>query len=791
MSMIRTTALAALATAVLVACAEKPPSTSEERPAMASAASSSTPPSSPGTRPAPISTVDVASIKVKNTLGEPRSSVTIALDVGELRKLWLEPSKTVVVDAKAGRLVSQLVDMDGDEAPDQLVFQTDLAPNETRSFGLRIGPRVPPRRDDFKVQGRFVRERHDDFAWENDRFARRMYGPDLETWHKEPLTSSGIDAWVKRVKKLVISDWYLADNYHADNGEGGDFYSVGKTRGCGGLGVWANEKLHVSKNFVRSRVFANGPIRLVFELDYAAWDAGTGKVSETKRVIVDGGTNFERFESRFERQGNGALTAGIGIANHAGSKVEHDAKSGALISWEPFKDPHGNLGCAIVLPAGTSAKHEQTPSDHLLLSDVASGAPLAYHVGTGWDKSGDFPDAGAWSGRVRSFARELAAPPEISLAKAEGAKPWGARMCDSEMQRHPNVLTPEWDYDTGLVLKGFERIGHKTKNKTYLDYVKRTIDGLVGPDGKIKDYEADQPTLDDINMGKVLFGLLRESPDAKDKERYTKALKFLRGQLATHPRTEEGGFWHKKIYPHQLWLDGLFMASPFMTEYAVVFEEPALFDDAVKQIVLIEKHTRDPKTGLLFHGWDEKKAQSWADPKTGKSASFWGRAMGWYAMGVVDVLEHLPKDHPKRPAAIAVLERLATAIASVQDKEKGVWWQVLDAPKRDKNYLEASASAMFVYALSKAVNNGWIDAKKYAPVAARGWEGTIKQFVELDAQGRYDLVKVCKVAGLGVGPKGGPNRDGTYAYYTGDLTPAVTNDPKGVGAFILASAERE
>jgi unsaturated rhamnogalacturonyl hydrolase len=194
---------------------------------------------------------------------------------------------------------------------------------------------------------------------------------------------------------------------------------------------------------------------------------------------------------------------------------------------------------------------------------------------------------------------------------------------------------------------------------------------------------------------------------------------------------------------------------------------------------------RDVKTGLLYHGWDEQKQERWADPRTGRSSQFWGRAMGWYAMAVVDVLEWLPQGHPQRQAVLAVLQRLASAIARVQDRATGVWWQVLDQPERPGNYREASASSMFVYALAKAVRSGWLDKTVYAPVAARGYQGLLREFVELRADGHLDLKNVCKVAGLG----GNPYRDGSYAYYTS--TEVVKNDPKGVGAFLLAAVESE
>jgi unsaturated rhamnogalacturonyl hydrolase len=357
-------------------------------------------------------------------------------------------------------------------------------------------------------------------------------------------------------------------------------------------------------------------------------------------------------------------------------------------------------------------------------------------------------------------------------------------MVASVMARAPGVLTDKWEYDTGMVLKGIERVALKTNDAAALAYVKRTINGLVDASGTIKGYRMGEYNIDQINMGRVLFRLWAEA-HGKGKERYRKAIETLRSQMRTHPRTDDGAFWHKKIYPHQMWLDGVYMASPFLAEYAATFHEPALWGDVAKQIVLAEEHIRDAKTGLLYHGWDEQKKEHWADPKTGRSSQFWGRAMGWYAMAVVDVLEWLPQDHPQRPAVLGVLERLASAIARVQDRTTSVWWQVLDQPERPGNYREASASSMFVYALSKAVRSGWLDKAAYGKVASRGYQGLLQEFIELRADGHLDLKNVCKVAGLG----GNPYRDGSYSYYTS--TEVVTNDPKGIGAFLLAAVENE
>jgi unsaturated rhamnogalacturonyl hydrolase len=735
-------------------------------------------------------------VKLENPLAEARGPETISLKLVDLLRIVpaLEPSKLVVVDAAGHELLSQLIDANGDEAPDELAFQATLGAGQAQTLRVQAGERPPPRARDFKVYGRFVRERHDDFAFENDRVAHRMYGPDLETWPKEPLTSSGIDVWAKRTQRLVINDWYMTDDYHRDNGDGADLYSVNKTRGCGGLGVWHGGKLLVSRNFTHSRVAANGPIRLIFELSYAAYDTGAGKVTETKRVTIDAGRNLNRFESHFKvASGTRPSLVGIGIAKHAGGTVAFDQPLGLLHSWEPFKGDNGHVGCAVIASPETVEGSQDVAMDTLLLARVPPAGPAVYYAGFGWDKGDDFKDEAAWVGYAQGFARALRAPLRLSLRSAaepvalspSAASSWAKRTCDWLMRSHPDGLGETWEYDNGLLLRGCAALGQKTGDIRYFDYVKKSVDRLILPDGHIKGYQADEYTLDNLNSGKLLFALYANAPLPKERERYGKALQLLRSQLKTQPRTADGGFWHKKIYPHQMWLDGLYMAAPFMAELGRTFNEPALYDDVAKQVRLMEQHMRDPKTGLLFHGWDESKQQRWANATTGTSPEFWGRAVGWYAMGLVDVLEAFPEKHAQRAEVLVALQRLATAVAAVQDQERGVWWQVLDKPGLLRNYREASATAMLTYALSKGVREGWLDQAKFGPVAERGYAGLVKEFAVVDAQGNVELRDICKVAGLG----GNPYRDGSYAYYVG--TDVASNDPKGLGAFILASVEHD
>lgn len=352
---------------------------------------------------------------------------------------------------------------------------------------------------------------------------------------------------------------------------------------------------------------------------------------------------------------------------------------------------------------------------------------------------------------------------------------WAIQMADSVMRR-PLPLAEKWAYEHGVIFKGFLDLWHVSGDSKYFDAVKDYIDGFVDARGMIQKYNPADYNIDNINNGKLLFDLYRETGD----ERYRQAADSLREQLRNHPRTSEGAFWHKLIYPYQIWLDGLYMGVPFYAQYIREFGDEAEFDDVTRQFIICEKHTKDAKTGLLYHGYDEKREQFWCDPVTGLSRCFWGRAMGWYLMGLVDTLDFLPETHRDRPRLIEILNGLIEALAKVRDRATGLWYQVLDCGDRKGNYLEASASCMMTYAIAKSVRKGYV-AAHWAEIAEKAYRGIIEEFILVTDEGLVNLYKNCQVAGLG-----GPNRrDGSYAYYLSE--PIVTNDGKGVGAFIQAS----
>ncbi|WP_294231197.1 glycoside hydrolase family 88 protein [uncultured Chryseobacterium sp.] len=367
---------------------------------------------------------------------------------------------------------------------------------------------------------------------------------------------------------------------------------------------------------------------------------------------------------------------------------------------------------------------------------------------------------------------------------------WSERMMLSEMHRFPEAWmldfgkSPKWTYPTAIVLDGAELLYAKTGKKEYYQYISDFGDKLVKEDGTILTYELEKYNIDLLNSGNVLLYLYEK----EKKEKYLKALKTLRRQINGQPRTQEGSFWHKKIYPNQVWLDGLYMGMPFYAHYTFDFSKGAeatkAYDDIVFQFDSVQKNLRDKKTGLLYHAWDESRNEAWADKQTGLSPNFWGRSMGWYGMAMVDVLDYLPKNHPGRARLITYLRDYADAVIKVQDKDNGLWYQVLDKPLEKGNYTEATASAMFVYTMIKSVNKGYLP-KSYKAYAQKGYDGIIKNLITVDPDGVVNLNKCCAVAGLG----GKPYRDGSYEYYVNEEI--RSNDAKGTGPFILASLEFE
>lgn len=368
----------------------------------------------------------------------------------------------------------------------------------------------------------------------------------------------------------------------------------------------------------------------------------------------------------------------------------------------------------------------------------------------------------------------------LVIAMQGQAQQLSERIANTVMTVWKDSLNGKWSYDQGVILKGIEGLWHNTADGKYFRYMQKSMDFFVGKDGSIKGYKLEDYNIDNVLCGRILLTLFKVTNDQK----YYKAAAQLRSQIQQQPRTNEGGFWHKKRYPYQMWLDGLYMGQPFYAEWAQLFREDTVFNDITNQFVWMEQHARDAKTGLLYHGWDESKEQQWANKTTGLSPNFWARAMGWYGMALVDALPYFPEDHPGRKKLIDILNRFATAVKKVQDPKTGLWWDILNFPDRKGNYLEASASSMFVYAIAKGVRLGYLPST-FLPVAVKGYDGIQKQFIKVDDAGLTVLDGTVSVSGLG----GTPYRDGSYEYYISEKV--IRNDAKGVGAVLLAADEME
>lgn len=357
------------------------------------------------------------------------------------------------------------------------------------------------------------------------------------------------------------------------------------------------------------------------------------------------------------------------------------------------------------------------------------------------------------------------------------------RLSDSEIKRNPESWmldfskAPKWNYCHGLELQAIFEAWKQTFNQTYYDYVYSFADLMVETDGQIKTYKLSDYNIDRVNAGKFLFSVYALTK----QERFRKGIELLREQMRTHPRTKDGSFWHKKVYPHQVWLDGLYMACPFLAEYAYTFNEPELFDDVALQITDVRKYLYDSETGLYYHGWDESRQQKWADPVTGLSPNFWSRSIGWFMMAMVDVLDFMPKDHPKKSEIITILQELSSAIEKFRDEKTGMWYQVTDQMYREGNYLESTASAMFIYTWVKGSQKGYLD-KSFLQKGEKAYDLFVKRFIKENSDGTISITDGCAVAGLG----GDKNyRDGSYEYYINE--PIRDNDPKAIGPFLMVS----
>lgn len=775
----------------------------------------------------------VAVVEVANPSEWERADEPVEL---ELRELGVGPdsseARQLMVRQGSFPLPSQTVDRDGDGRPEALRFVYSFAPGEKLRAEVREDPvaaaaQAYPKRTQAEISvkdgGQWVEEKYvggtfrnverlDPPAWHTDHNAYIRYeGPGWESdkvgyrfyldWR------NGFDIFAKKTPVMVLQEVGQDgfDSYHEEAAWGMDILKVGEAVGCGGYGWWDGEKvIRVSRTYnLSAEVAANGPVASGLRVNYEGWDYGKGKVDLRVGLAIGAGSRLTHVSLETSAYMTNLVA---GIVKHPGTEVLQGPMEIPSASWTwlatwgqqtLFKD---DLGMVVFFRKGDAFGVQEDALNHVVVLKPGEDRRVEYAFGAAWaGEPGGLATKEAFAAWCAQTAERLTVRPRVRLwtpaAALETTGDWTAekvlgltrRMAESERARRGNSLEyghfdPEagrpaqWTYTTGLFALAMDRVGVATGESQWQGYAEDIIGSFVAWDGKIVTYRKDEYNIDQVNSGKMLLRLAERTGE----ERYRKAADLLRAQLRDHPRTSEGGFWHKQIYPWQMWLDGLYMGAPFLAGYGLSMGEPAAVEDAVRQFVLAETHTRDAATGLLHHAWDEKREQPWADKVKGTSGQFWGRGLGWYAMALADMLELLPAEHPGRKDIAGILQRLAPALVRIQDEDTGTWWQILDQPGKTGNYREASATAMFVYALAKGANEGVL-GREYAEAARRGYAGMVREFVRFEADGKVSLANVCQVAGLGYG------RDGSYAYYMAE--PVVSHDPKGVGPFLLAGVE--
>ena len=746
--------------------------------------------------------------------------------------------KNLNVLSGAAAQASQTIDSDGDGALDGLLLAADFNPAEIKSFVISSDPAIA--KPALKKQTQAEISIKEGGEWKGKEYIGgtfknvqsvtpppqytdhsywiRYEGPGIESdkvayriyldWR------NGFDIFGKKTNDVVLQNVGLDgyDSYHLNADWGVDVLKVGKSLGMGGFGFWNGKSVDlVSQVDTRDAIITNnGDLFSGFKINYNGWQINNQKIDLAAHFSMTAGSRLVNVKLKASEQ---LPNLAIGLVKHKGTTLIEGNQNTSGYAWtyvaswgkQSLSGENDHLGMAVIFRRDD--RKEQTTDDNSYVSVMKDkGGELEYYFLAAWEHELDGikteADFKAYldreverltkTPRVR-FESALSAAAKKNPLDAEAALKWAKALADSELERKTlNYHYQGWDayrkrpgkfeYDVvGMQIAALQELDSVSSSPAYRSALETVTGSYIADDGHIHTFEPDLFSIDLTKPGEMVILLEQRTGEVK----YRKAVDFLRENLKRHPRTSGGAFWHRATYPNQLWLDGVYMGIPFLVEYASIYEtgeqQHESFKEAVHEFVIARDQLRDPQTGLYYHAWDESKQADWADKETGRASQFWGRGVGWYAMALVDVLDFIPESEPElRKTLLDITLELAADLVRYQDADTGTWWQIMNKPGEIANYRESTASAMFTYFYTKAVNKGYLP-ETYRAVAIKSYTGMINEFVTVHADGKISMNDQCLVAGLGFG------RDGSYNYYMTERI--VSNDPKGNTPFILAGVE--
>ena len=762
----------------------------------------------------------IAQLEVQNPSAFVRPDTLVRLSFEEL---GVNAGPLQVWEGQTAR-PTQLLDGNADGRADALVFLADLGAAATHYFAVdrSAATRSPSPRAHAEVSikegGAWHEKKYVGGTFKNVAHVTpppqstdhseylRYEGPGIESDHVGYRVyldwRNGFDIFGKKTSAMVLPSVGLDgyESYHQMADWGADILKVGQSLGMGGFGAWDGKKA-VSVSDVAERsttIRSDGPIQASLELGYKSWKTGTVTVDLNATLTMQAGSPLVDVQLVT----SAALeTMAVGLVIHPeteGMLGDLDVTGEAWSYLATFGQQtlfNDALGMALLFRKADLVSQTKDEASHVLVLRPR-GKKLSYAFGALWSgQKGGVQTRAELTAYLtaeverRTLAPRLRVKTEASRSARElAALQISTRLAESEMTRRGESLShggwdamtakpSSWNYTTGLLMQAMDDLSAAVGDPRFSDFARRTIESFLTDDGTIRTYDPAEFNIDQINSGKMLQRLRDRHPQ---DARYRAAIGALAAQLAKHPRTSEGAFWHKQRYPHQLWLDGVYMGMPFLAGVGVTEGDDPKVEEAVREFTIARSHLRDPRSGLYFHAWDEAREQTWADPETGRSRFVWARGLGWYAMALVDILDVIPLERTElRSSLLAIIPELAESLVRHQDST-GVWFQIIDKPGEPGNYREASASAMFTYFLAKAVNRGYLP-RTFEPAARKAWAGLVDEFVSVHADGSFHLTNNVEVGGLGYG------RDGSYRYYMSERV--VDNDPKGLGPAIMAGLQ--